>query len=323
MRIISLIPVLMIFLFVSIQTVMAANIVNIDAGGIDMGVGHRYDRLNWNIAGNLNGENPNILSELEWTDIEILQLQFSGWLVLHERIPFLNKETFLQADLSIGTINSGKVRDSDYSADNRNDEWSRSISAADKGYVFDLSGAVGPIYSFDTFATFSITPLLGYGFNLQNLAMTDGVQTIATAGITPDIGPFDGNLNNSYVTYWYGPWIGLNVEGKISKKIKLATGVEYHWVEYFAQADWNLRNDFDHPVSFEHETTGDGVVCKLDVQYEIDKKWSLQVGGNWQHWGTVAGSVRTFMADGSVNKTRLNEVNWNSYALTVGFKYSF
>ena len=31
--------------------------------------GYRKDELDWNIAGNINGNNPNILSELTWEDL--------------------------------------------------------------------------------------------------------------------------------------------------------------------------------------------------------------------------------------------------------------
>ena len=44
---------------------------------IDLGVkaGYRVDQLDWNIAGNNAGTDPNILSELSWKDLEIWQVQ--------------------------------------------------------------------------------------------------------------------------------------------------------------------------------------------------------------------------------------------------------
>ncbi|UCG08955.1 MAG: hypothetical protein JSV83_10030, partial [Desulfobacterales bacterium] len=43
---------------------------------VAVGNGYRRDELDWNIAGNINGNNPNILSELTWEDLEIYQLRF-------------------------------------------------------------------------------------------------------------------------------------------------------------------------------------------------------------------------------------------------------
>jgi hypothetical protein len=40
--------------------------------------GYRVDDLNWNIAGDINGNNPNIISELTWDDLESYQLKFQG-----------------------------------------------------------------------------------------------------------------------------------------------------------------------------------------------------------------------------------------------------
>jgi len=42
---------------------------------------YRVDELDWNIAGDINGNNPNVLSELAWDDVESYQLKFQGSLV--------------------------------------------------------------------------------------------------------------------------------------------------------------------------------------------------------------------------------------------------
>jgi len=38
---------------------------------IEAGYGYRQDRLDWNIAGDLQGNNPDVLSELKWKDLLI------------------------------------------------------------------------------------------------------------------------------------------------------------------------------------------------------------------------------------------------------------
>ena len=43
--------------------------------------GYRTDDLDWNIAGDINGNNPNIISELTWDDLESYQLKFQGRLI--------------------------------------------------------------------------------------------------------------------------------------------------------------------------------------------------------------------------------------------------
>ena len=160
--------------------------------------------------------------------------------------------------------------------------------------------------------------------------MTNGVQRVSISGDKPGtpvslpaVGSNLSGLDSSYTAYWYGPWLGVSIDYKINKKFNLTTGCEYHWVEYFAEANWNLRSDFDHPNSFEHETVGTGIVWNITGEYLFSEKWSWLLGANIQSWETAAGSVRTFNADGSVGKTRLNEVNWSSYAFKTGIVYRF
>jgi len=43
--------------------------------------GYRSDDLDFNIAGDINGNNPNIISELTWEDLESYQVKFQGSLV--------------------------------------------------------------------------------------------------------------------------------------------------------------------------------------------------------------------------------------------------
>ncbi|MDA3903667.1 MAG: hypothetical protein PF441_09515 [Desulfuromusa sp.] len=329
-----LLSLIMVLLFSVLQTSTALSFdaIEIESAGLDMGFGYRSDQLDWSISGDTNGANPNILSELTWDDIEIFQLQATGWLELGE-LPFLKRNAMVLANISFGKILSGDVQDSDYAEDARESVWSRSVNAADQGMTADLSAAVGPIINFNKMVGLAVTPLVGYGYYMQALTMTNGVQIISKPGIRteyfgsytdppPDIGIIPG-LDSSYTAYWYGPWLGANVDYQASEKLKLTVGVEYHWIEYFAQADWNLRLQFAHPVSFEHEASGTGLVWNIKGLYLLNNKWSWLLSGNIQNWETESGTDRTFFADGTIGLTRLNQVNWDSYALTTGVQYRF
>ncbi len=314
------------------QSALAIDSIHIVSAGLDVGFGYRSDQLDWSISGDLDGENPNILSELSWDDLEILQVKTTGWLQLG-KLPFLKRKSLVLVNIAFGKIMGGDVQDSDYATDDRNNEWSRSINDASQGLSVDLSGAVGPIFELNKIEGLSIIPLVGYGFNMQALTMTHGKQVISEpvirtdyfgddSDLPPDVGRISG-LDSSYTTYWYGPWLGVNIDYQASKQFKMTAGVEYHWVEFFAQADWNLRSDFTHPVSFEHETTGTGIVWNVQGQYMLNEKWSWLLSGKIQKWETESGTDRIFLADGTVGLSRLNQVNWDSYALTMGMQYQF
>ena len=319
---------LLLIVFSFHQSASASGAFDLEASGLDVGIGYRTDQFDWNISGTDSDESQIILSELSWEDLQIVQLQATGWLEFG-KLPLINRHSLVFADVSFGKIVSGNVQDSDYASAGRKDEWSRSVNDASEGMTADLSAAFGPIFEFNNVAGFSITPLFGYGFNMQALTMSNGNQVISEPSLRPDgpsyppdLGSLQG-LDSSYTAYWYGPWLGTNIDYQANDKFKLRVGGEYHWVDYFAQADWNLRADFKHPVSFEHEATGTGIVWKLQGQYWLNEKWSWLFSGNIQTWETESGSDRTFLTDGSVGLSRLNQVNWDSYALTTGVQYRF
>ena len=93
---------------------------------------------------------------------------------------------------------------------------------------------------------------------------------------------------------------------------------EYHWADYYAEADWNLRTDFKHPKSFEHEADGWGVVFRTGGDYALNNTWSLNFNWDLQKWETDEGIDRTFFSNNTVGQTQLNEVNWESFSLRLG-----
>ncbi len=303
----------------------------VELATLAVSIGYRVDQLDWSIAGNSAGGNPNVLSALTWRDIESVQLQLTGRQVFNAS-PWTEADPIIQTRIAYGTVISGSNQDSDYAGDNRTLEWSRSVNSADKGYTFDISGAVGA--RFDKVANrFSMIPLLGYSFHIQDLSITDGYQAFSDDVIhdtyfptatehPPAVGPISG-LDSSYTAYWYGPWIGLTVETEPLSRWKIALTGEYHWVEYFAEANWNLRTDLAQPISFEHDARGTGQVWSLESEYVFTDRWSLLLSGNLQSWQTDPGSDTTYRADGARGGTRLNEVSWDSFALMSGLRYRF
>ncbi len=140
-----------------------------------LSAGYRKDDLDWSIAGDINGNNPNVLSELTWDDVESYQLQFQGSVVWPNIIAFRGYGNY-------GLIFDGDNQDSDYLGDNRTLEFSRSNNHTDDDYVLDASLAIGYPFRFGQAEIGTITPLLGYANHEQEMNTTDGKETI------PDLG---------------------------------------------------------------------------------------------------------------------------------------
>jgi hypothetical protein len=294
---------------------------------LELSNAYRQDDLDWNIAGNLNGSDPNVLSELSWDDLKIYQLQF-------QLKALMSKIFYFRGSLAYGWIFDGDVQDSDYSGDNRTLEWSRSNSDADDGDVVDASAGIGYPFSFGRKVEVGIRPLVGYSYHEQNLKMTNGEQTLsvpalAPPGISPPpLGPIPG-LDSSYEAKWKGPWVGLELNLRAREpaswieRLEGDFGFEYHWANYDAQADWNLRSDLAHGKSFEQDADGDGVVFAAGLKFFFNPNWAVSCDFSYQNWQTDQGTDKVNFANGNSEATRLNEVNWTSLTAGLGIVFRF
>lgn len=301
-------------LIFSVAPTMADSIEDLS---FQLEAGYRRDELDWNIGGGFTG--PNIISELEWEDLEIYQIKTAGKLSIgNGAAPF---DICLKGSMAYGWIVDGENQDSDFAGDNRTLEYSRSNNASDDGNVVDVSAGIGP--QFKVLANrLTVTPLVGYSYHEQNLRMEDGFQTIATDGFTPPPGSFPG-LDSTYDTRWRGPWTGVDLRVRPDEKFMFFGNFEYHWANFEAEADWNLRPDLAHPKSFEQDAEGEGILLALGSEYALSGNWAVQFLLNYQKWKARDGKIRFFTAEGGEGTQGLNEVNWESRAVMLGVTYRF
>jgi hypothetical protein len=214
-----------------------------------------------------------------------------------------------------GKIIDGDVRDSDYAGDNRTIETSRSINNADKGHVVNISLSVGPHFKLME-NRISFIPLIGYSYHEQNMALSDGLQILP-------LPMHISGLNSTYETEWRGFLSGFKMNFQFSEKISFQSRVEYHWTNYYAVGDWNLRTDLFHPQSFEHSANGQGWTAGADIDYLLNEHLSVGFSGAYLNWDTGAGLDRAYYVNGAVVETRLNKVNWRSISSGVTLILSF
>lgn len=282
-------------------------------GSVGVHVGPRKDELKWNISGTPKGDNPNIFSELNWKNLEIRQIQTTGTLLLTHSSLLWSRTQFRVA-YGYGDIFDGENQDADYLGDDRTDRNSLIINDAGDGDVRDFSVAIGPSFQFKD-DRWSFVLKLGYSYHEQNLTLFDGKQVDPSLILLPD-------LNSTYQAEWDGLWAGLDIVYN-SNNWSLTSRIEYHTFDYYAEADWNLRSDFQHPKSFDHRADGDGMVLDLEWIYRITEHISFSVLGHYLEWRTGHGVDRLFLANGDELPTRLNNVTWESMSLSVGLVYNF
>ncbi len=285
---------------------------------LQLGSGYRSGELDWNIAGDSSGSNPDVLSELEWKELELFQTEAEGRIWLGSA-SWPDLSLCIKGSAAYGWIVDGSNRDSDYAGDHRTLEFSRSENNGDGGNVLDLSIAAGPQFNLWQ-GKLAIALLAGWSYHEQNLEISDGQQTIAT---DPDaLGPIPG-LDSSYDTKWWGPWLGTDLNWQLGERVTLCGAFAWHFADYEAKADWNLRDDLDHPVSFRHYANGRGLTLGLGLEYQLSSVWLLELSYDYQNWQTDDGNSYSYAADGGSSRTRLNEVNWRSQSVLLNLGYRF
>jgi hypothetical protein len=297
-----LVAVSLVVLFLSLpgQPVHSDSTLDLN---FELVTGYRLGGLRWNIAGDSSGTNPNILSELTWSDLQVYQIQRRAEIVLNDIV--------FRMSVGYGWIIAGDNQDSDYNLDDRTGEWSRSYSDARGGFLFSGSAALG--YRLRLGAEhLTLKPLLGLAYNQQAMQMTDGVQVIF-----PPTGPVAG-LNSRYVAHWGSMWTGAVIDAAISERMSLGILLALHGAVYIALADWNLRPDFAHPISFVHRAIGLGVEGEILLDFVINHWWALRCSFGIEYWEAGPGLDITYKNDGSRLVTRLNEVVWRSVTVSIG-----
>lgn len=272
-------------------------------------VGSRTDELRWDIA-NADGV-PNIVSELRWDALKMTYFSAQLSTVIDSIV--------MRASFGHGEITSGKNQDSDYGADNRGCEFSRSNNDASNGTAQDLEFMVGFEFPELVWSGVQVVPFMGYGQHELNLTMTNGMQTVSNAAcvppgwgiVPPPVGPI-GGLNSSYDAVWHGLLLGGEAYFDVTADVRLTAQYLRRWINYEADANWNLRPDLDHPVSFSHSATGYGNALSLAARYRIDDRIAFGVLYAYENYRTDAGSDVVFFSDGTFGSTVLNEVRWRS-----------
>jgi hypothetical protein len=260
--------------------------------------GYRQENLQWSIAGNANGQNPNVLSALRWQSVAGpvtgIRLQYN----------FFNS-CQLEGEYERTFFLSGKVYDTDYGGNDRTNivyaqQFNTNKGGADRWLV-------GIGYQLPVIRKFSITPSAGYGLFHQALYLVGNTVPI-------------NDLNSSYKTRWSGPYGQLLCVTELTKKLSMNAGLRYNQVRYRASANWNLIREFSHPESFRHTANGYGINIHAALLYHASKMHSIGIKGSYSRWQTGRGIDELYLASGGSEQTQLNEVRSTNWQVMVEWR---
>jgi len=266
------------------------------------GIGERDTNVDWNIAGNLAGTNPNIISELIWDNIKSHQFLIGGiW---------QEGDYFVQTLAEYGAIHAGENQDSDYNLDDRKGEFSRSINQSGKGYLLDGEINYGKDYFFS--GKLKVSPVLGYSFHRQHLKIYDGKQVIGSADLS--------GLDSLYQANWHGPQVGIGLNYKKNSNV-VSFNYGFQNIYFYGHTDWNLRSDLKHPKSMTQQGKGSGIKISGSFEHAVSDFSSLSVVVN--HYNYSAMGDHTFHLSSSDSSQKLNQVNWKGNEVKLVYRSLF
>lgn len=264
--------------------------------------GMQRDALKWSIAGNLAGENPNIYSELKWQKLTAYGPDIQLDITLLDR-------WCIQLENASYHIVKGRATDTDYQGDNRTDINFSALLSSDKGNIRHEKILLG--YHMLSKASWHLVFGLGYSIHQQALYLLD---------LNPQIS--NPTLNSTYTARWSGVLTSLRMNIKFGKYMNFSGAATYQQNRYIAHADWNLIEDFQHPVSFEHIAKGYRIDWSAQLSRKTGKNLSFHLTGCLQKSRTGAGLDYVYLNSGAVSSTKLNGVYHYGKGLQLGVTYT-
>lgn len=239
---------------------------------LELGQGYRHDKLKFTISG--RHHKPNILSELDYKNQQIYLTTLKGT---------LSNGTYIGVvDLAYGDILHGKVRDSDYSRNNKHGEFSRSILKIHGDYTVDASAKIGRI--FPLFSGISLTPSIGYGAFWQHLHVKQGRQVIP-------VHAHISHLNSSYKTVWSAPFVDLLCTAPLAKTVFLDLEYMFFYpIKYTGKGHWNLRHL--HFKQTNKEERSYGQKGDIHLRWACTNRLELGLGFGLAHFTAKDGTVK-------------------------------
>ena len=255
--------------------------------------------LQWSIAGNIQGQAPNILSELIFKKITSVgpYLDFN-----YRPFRFLVINSFYKKDGSIG----GSGSDADYSGDNRTNNTYNKTFRSNKGAIEKFN--------------------LGLNFCLldnKNLSLRAGLSYVHKMQKFHILSDDFDNLKSTYEAKWKGPKILLSADYRINRKLSLGCGFNYCFCKYTAKGDWNLIDEFMHPLSFEQHSHGRSIEGAIKVKYTLKSFIILETSGIFGSAKSLTGVDKSYLRNSEQILTQFNGSKNNFCSFNIGTSFIF
>ncbi|NML41984.1 hypothetical protein HHL17_32665 [Chitinophaga sp. G-6-1-13] len=261
----------------------------------ELSTGYQRENFDWSIAGNILGENPNIYSELKW-------MQTGGLFVGGRTRWTVWNQLTLVAGYQHTLIVGGEVSDADYLGNNRTENRYSGYFSANKGSLRAYNVHAG--YQIVCSPIFTLMPAVGYIVHQQCLYMLDAPK----------------GVQSTYFTNWKGFSVGLSTVLKLSKKMEVNDNFAIQQLKFHGEANWNLVNTFQHPLSFEDWANGAGVSNEAQLWYHLKPIISLYAGASYYYQRTGKGIDKLYLTNGTIPTTQFNGAVRQGFTVSGGLR---
>ncbi|GAB3416980.1 hypothetical protein GCM10027516_10360 [Niabella aquatica] len=270
---------------------------------IKAGAESRRTNFRWSIAGNTAGQDPNIYSELIYNPVHSAGFFVGAHYTIYKRWT-------IEANYNRLSTYKGSATDIDYAGDNRTQPIKPLIGdtlfRSDKGHMSCFNMALS--YTFIDKQPFKLSAGAGYTNNRELFYLLDDEM--------PD-------LNTTYRASWKGALFFLEGMIHITPQVYIQPRVSFQPMQYNSTANWNIQEDFQHPVSFIQTANGTGWNYTAHAGYRLNKNMGLHIEWLYADWKTKKGIDHLYRKSGEIPVTQMNGAFKKSSGWRLSATYSF
>lgn len=264
-------------------------------------IGYSISKASFNIAGNEAGENPNVLSELIWDPTNAIEYGAD--------MTFTYNRWVLKANVLLNNTLFGDVSDIDYDGDNRTLPYSKLYLSNHKGSGYSIK--IQPGYDVSRNENLSLVTYLSFDYSNKSLyLLNDEDWRSNDRNYIPGL--------NSYYKYKFPNYgLGIALDYKLSSRWSTQIAAEGYLSKYYAYGHWNLIEDFEKPISYEHKGNGKKISTSLGLSYAINSNVNVGISFDLNHFNISNGKDYLYTKSDGLVKSRLNDANETKHMLLL------
>jgi len=305
---------------------------NANTGQVCFEAGYRRDTIDWRTR--FPSDDPFLKSSRRFKDLDIFQIGVHGRSTLSNNF-------YVRGCAYWGWILDGDFKRSsevdfdvsDFSDDNlRFGVTDHNRSTIDDQYVFGINGAIGyPFYFCD--CTMILAPVIGYGFDEQNVRVDDSGFNFDFADSYNDDFNGEGCCRRTFISRWYGPFVGVDFDWRPwNSCFNLWAEVEFHWGNFRGKTSHHFNDDgfFGFDNRNRHSNEAKAWVFAGGIDYDLCNCWTVGLSFKVQDWSAnrhhrfCDRELDLSYDFGQMCDHRFRDNNkWRSYAINLTFGRDF